>query len=427
MKRVTFILCLIIAATLPALAASIQTAKPEQTGFSSERLARIHEMVQRHMDAHDISGAVTLVARNGKVVHLEAHGLADIEAKKPMSKDSLFWIMSMTKPVVGTATLMMMEEGKLRLTDPVSKFIPEFKGLKVAVMQDPPAGARAAAPGTPPLFYTVPATREITIQDLLTHVSGLNSGGPASNAEVAKVALKIGESNADYIPRLGATPLDFQPDTRWQYSPTAAFDTLVRVVEVASGERFDRFARERIFDPLDMKDTGFRPSPEQFSRIATEYRGADGALTRVDNKLIFLNSPTYLSGGGGLESSAEDYLQFAQMLANRGELNGKRLLGPNTVELMSSVFVPDTLPGRAKGRGFGLSVQVITDRVAANTPISNGSFGWDGAFGTHFWVDPKEKIVGLFMVQAAGPNRLMNPDFENAIMQALIDPAGEHN
>ena len=140
MKRATFILCVIFAATLPALAASIQTAKPEQTGFSSERLARIHEMVQRHMDAHDISGAVTLVARNGKVVHLEAHGLADIEAKKPMSKDSLFWIMSMTKPVVGTATLMMMEEGKLRLTDPVSKFIPEFKGLKVAVMQDPPAG-----------------------------------------------------------------------------------------------------------------------------------------------------------------------------------------------------------------------------------------------------------------------------------------------
>jgi CubicO group peptidase (beta-lactamase class C family) len=143
MKRATSILCVIFAATLSALAASIQTAKPEQTGFSSERLERIHGMVQRHIDAHDISGAVTLVARNGKVVHLEAHGLADIETKKPMSKDSLFWIMSMTKPVVGTATLMMMEEGKLRLTDPVSRFIPEFKGLKVAVMQDPPAGAPA--------------------------------------------------------------------------------------------------------------------------------------------------------------------------------------------------------------------------------------------------------------------------------------------
>ena len=427
MRRSTFIFSAILAAALPALAASVQTAKPEQIGFSSERLARIHEMVQRHIDAHDISGAVTLVARNGKVVHFEAHGLADIESKKPMSKDSLFWVMSMTKPVVGASVLMMMEEGKLRLTDPVSKFIPEFKGMKVAVMQDRPAGAPAPTAGAPPLFYTIPATREITIQDLLTHVSGLDSAGPASRAEVAKLALKSGEKLADYIPRLGATPLDFQPGARWQYSATAAFDTLELVVEVVSGQPFDRFARERIFDPLGMKDTGYRPSPEQLQRIATQYRGANGALTRVDNKPIWMNSATYLSGGGGLESSAEDYLQFGQMLANHGELNGKRLLGPKTVDLMSSVFVPDTLPGRAKGRGFGLSVQVISNHIAADTPISNGSFGWDGAFGTHFWVDPKEKIMGLFMIQASGPNRSMNPDFENAVMQALIEPAGDHN
>jgi len=424
MRRSATIFSAILATALPVLAASVQTAKPEQTGFSSERLARIHEMVQRHIDAHDISGAVTLVARNGKLVHLEAHGLMDVESKKSMSKDSLFWIMSMTKPVVGTSVLMMMEEGRLRLTDPASRFIPEFKGMKVAVMQDRPGGAPAPAQGTPPLFYTVPATREITIQDLLTHVSGLNSGGPASSAEVAKVAFKSGEKLSDYIPRLGTTPLDFQPGTRWQYSPTAAFDTLVRVVEVVSGQPFDRFARERIFDPLGMKDTTFHTSPEQLARIAKLYRGADGALTRVDSKPIFLNNPPYLSGGGGLASSAEDYLQFGQMLANRGELNGKRLLGPKTVELMSSVFVPDTLPGRAKGRGFGLSVQVISDHIAANTPISNGSFGWDGAYGTHFWVDPKEKIVALFMVQASGPNRSMNPDFENAVMQARIEPAG---
>ena len=422
MRRCAFLFSVMVAATLPAVAASVQTAKPEQTGFSAERLVRIHDMVQRHIDAHDISGAVTLVARNGKVAHFEAHGLADIEANKPMSKDSLFWIMSMTKPVVGTAVLMMMEEGKLRLTDPISRFIPEFKGMKVAVIEERPAGARGPAPATPP-FYTVPAAREITVQDLLTHVSGLNSGGPASRAEVAKIDLKAGESLADFIPRLGTTPLDFQPGTRWQYSATSAFDTLERVVEVVSGEPFDRFARERIFTPLGMKDTTYRPSREQLSRIATQYRGANGALTRVDNHPIWMNSPTYLSGGGGLMSSAEDYLQFAQMLANRGELNGKRLLGPKTVDLMSSVFVPDTLPGRAKGRGFGLSVQVISDHIAANTAISNGSFGWDAAFGTHFWVDPKEKIVGLFMVQAAGPNRLMNPDFEEAVMQALIEPA----
>src|SRR5215472_268056 len=163
MRRSAFVLSVVLAAALPALTASVQAAKPEQVGFSSERLGRIHEMVQRHIDAHDISGAVTLVARNGKVAHFEAHGLADIEARKPMSKDSLFWIMSMTKPVVGTSVLMLMEEGKLRLTDPVSKFIPEFKNMKVAVLQDPPAGAPARAPaaGTPPQFYSVPAAREL--------------------------------------------------------------------------------------------------------------------------------------------------------------------------------------------------------------------------------------------------------------------------
>jgi CubicO group peptidase (beta-lactamase class C family) len=429
MRRPALIFSAILAAALPALAASIPTAKPEQTGFSAERLARIHDMVQRHIDAHDISGAVTLVARNGKIAYFEAHGLADVESKRPMTRDSLFWIMSMTKPVVGTSVLMMMEEGKLRLTDPVSKFIPEFRGMKVAVIEDRPAGARApaAGAGTPPLFYTIPAARELTIRDLLTHVNGLNTGGPASNAEVRKIALKAGESLADYIPRLATTPLDFQPGTRWQYSATAAWDTLERVVEIISGQPFDRFVRERIFDPLGMKDTGFVASPEQLKRFATQYRGADGAFTRVDSKPIWMNNPTYFSGGGGLMSSTEDYLQFGQMLANRGELNGKRLLGPKTVDLMSSVFVPDTLPGRAKGRGFGLSVQVITDHIAADTPISNGSFGWDGAFGTHFWVDPKEKIVGLFMVQASGPNRSMNPDFENAVMQALIDTGGDHN
>ena len=427
MRRSTFILTAILASVLPALAASVQTAKPEQTGFSTERLARIHEMVQRHMDGHEISGAVTLVARNGKVAHFEAHGLADIETKKPMSKDSLFWMMSMTKPVVGTAVLMMMEEGKLRLTDPVSRFIPEFKSMKVAVMEDPPAGAPALGRGTPPLFYTIPASRELTIQDLLTHVNGLNAGGAASSAEVAKIALKTGEKLSDYVPRLATTPLDFQPGTRWQYSALAAWDTLERVIEVITGQSFDRFARERIFDPLDMKDTGFVASPEQLKRFAVLYRGADGTLTKVENKPIWLNNPSYFSGGGGLMSSAEDYLQFGQMLANRGELNGKRLLGPKTVELMSSVFVPDTLPGRAKGRGFGLSVQVITDHIAANTPISNGSFGWDGAYGTHFWVDPKEKIVGLFMIQLSGPKPSMNLDFETAVMQALIEPAADHN
>lgn len=409
-------------AAWPLAAASVQNGKPEDIGLSSERLQRIHEAVQRHIDAHDISGAVTVVARKGRLAHLEAHGLMDVGTKKAMTKDSLFWIASMSKPITGTAILMLMEEGKIRLTDPVSKFIPEFRGMKVAVIQERAGGpgAPAATPGAAPLFYTVPATREITIQDVLSHVSGLVSGGAASAAELAKVARKPGETLADYIPRLGATPLDFQPGSRWSYSPGAGFETLGRIVEVVSGQTFDQFLRQRIFEPLGMKDITFHPSKEQLPRVATMYHRENSELSVVDTSAR-LNNTSYFSGAGGLMSDAEDYLQFGEMLANGGQLNGKRLLSSKTVELMSSVFAPDTLQGRPKGRGFGLSVQVISDAIAANTRISNGSFGWDGAFGTHFWVDPKEKVVGILMIQTNNPNRELNGDFENAVMQAIIE------
>jgi CubicO group peptidase (beta-lactamase class C family) len=406
---------------LPLSGAAVQTVKPEEIGLSSERLQRIHEAVARHIDAHDISGAVTVVARKGRLAHFEAHGLMDVDSNKAMSKDSMFWIASMSKPITGVAILMLMEEGKVRLTDPVSKFIPEFRGMKVAVMEDRPGGRGGPqAAGTPPLFYTVPATHEITIQDLLSHVSGLVSGGAASAAELAKVARKPGETLADYIPRLGATPLDFQPGSRWSYSPGAGFETLGRVVEIASGQTFDRFLRQRIFEPLGMKDITFHPAQEQLGRVTTMYHRANNTLAKADTSAR-MNNTSYFSGAGGLMSDAEDYLQFGQMLANGGQLNGKRLLSPKTVELMSSIFAPDTLPGRPKGRSFGLSVQVINDAVLANTRISNGSYGWDGAFGTHFWVDPKEKMVGILMIQTDNPNRELNGDFENAVMQAIVE------
>jgi CubicO group peptidase (beta-lactamase class C family) len=404
---------------LPLAAASVPSSKPEEVGLSAERLHRIHETVQRHIDAHDISGAVTLVARNGHLAHLEAHGLMDLDSKKAMTQGGLFWIASMTKPITGTAILMLMEEGKLRLNDPISKFIPEFRGMKVAVIQDRPAGPGAPA-GGPPQFYTVPASREITIQDLLTHTSGLVSGGQASAAELAKVARKPGENLAAYIPRLGTTPLDFQPGSRWSYSPGAGFETLGRIVEIVSGQTFDQFLRQRIFDPLGMKDITFHPADDKLSRISTMYHRAGDTMTKVDTS-VRLNNTAYFSGAGGLMADAEDYLQFAQMLANGGQLNGKRLLSPRTVELMSSVIAPDTLPGRPKGRSFGLSVQVTNDAIAAGARISNGSYGWDGAFGTHFWVDPKEKLVGILMVQTDNPNRELNGDFENAVMQSIVE------
>jgi CubicO group peptidase (beta-lactamase class C family) len=403
-------------------AAETPRAKPDDVGISSQRLERITELMQRHIDAGNISGAVTLVARNGRVAHLAAQGLMDIETRKPMATDAMFRIMSMTKPIVGVAVLMMMDEGKVRLNDPISKFIPEFKNIKVGVLQGTqPPPAPAGQRGAPPRFYTVPAEREITVKDLLTHTSGLVSG-PISNSENAKVSLKGKESNADYIPRLGQVPLEFQPGTRWAYSAQAGFDTLVLVVERASGMKFDQFAAQRIFGPLGMKDTFFYPAESLNPRIATLYSKNDKGLIKQNNP-NFMNG-AFFSGGGGLFTTAEDYWQFGQMLLNGGELNGQRLLGPRTVELMRSAFIPDTLQGRTRGESFGLSVRVVTDPILRGTSLSTGSFGWSGAYNTHFWVDPKEKVVAVMMTQIANDNSRgeMRVDFENAVMQAIVEP-----
>jgi CubicO group peptidase (beta-lactamase class C family) len=419
MRRIGTLVVLVAAVLAWPMTAATPTAKPEDVGFSSERLHRINDLVQRHITAGSFSGAVTLVARNGRIAHFEAQGLMDIEARKPMQKDAIFKIMSMTKPVVGVSIMMMIEEGKVRLTDPVSKFIPELKGLTVAVPMTgapgaPPAGGRGAAPAEP-RYYTVPAEREITIRDLLTHTSGLVSGG-LSGTEARKVALKGKESLADYIPRLGGVPLDFQPGSRWAYSAQAGFDTLARVVEIVSGMPFDQFTKTRMFDPLGMKDTFFYPADGN-PRMATRYaRGQSGQLEKQGLANFF--NGAYFSGGGGLMSTAEDYLQFGQMLVNGGRLNGKVLLSPRTVEMMGSVHAPDSLPGRPRGEGYGLSMRVVNDPVGRNTFLSQGSFGWSGAYGTHFWVDPKEKIVAVLMTQT--PNNEIRGDFENAVMYALV-------
>jgi len=408
-------LCVLAFLALPVARAAV---KPESVGLSEERLARIHEAMQRHIDARDISGAVTLVARRGQIAWFHSQGLMDIDGNKPMQKDATFRVFSMSKPVTGVAILMLLEEGKVRLTDPVSKFLPEFKGSKVAVMQDRPAGAPASSQ---PMYYTVPATREITIQDLLTHVSGLASGGRASSQELGNLIDVVGSRTlADMMPKFAAAPLDFQPGSRWTYSPLAGFDTLGRVVEVASGMSFDQFLKRRIFAPLGMKTTAFHPGDDHWPSVVTAYHRTDGSLTKTQNPNR-LQSRTYFSGAGGLVSTAEEYAQFALMLSAGGQWNGNRLLSPKTVELMSSVFVPDTLPGRGPGRSWGLSVEVISDPIAAGRRVSKGSFGWDGAFGTHFWVDPKEKLIGVMMIQTDNPDRQVDRDFENAVMQAIVE------
>jgi CubicO group peptidase (beta-lactamase class C family) len=413
---------------LRAGAGAVGTGKAEDVGMSTERLGRIREAVQRQIDAGAVPGVVTLVARRGKIVHFEAHGLNDVEAKKPMPKDAIFRLASMSKPITATAVMMMIEEGKVRLSDPVSRFIPEFKQAMVAV---PKPGAAPAAGGgrgggrggTPPEVDVV-AARAITIRDLLTHTSGLMTGGPGQQTAPAPARQRTPDDTlATYIPRLGAVALDYQPGTLWRYSGLAGFDVLSRVVEIASGMSFDRFLQQRLFDPLGMKDTGFTITPARQPRMAILYgRQQGGGFTRQPDQ-NGLSSATYFAGSGGLITTAEDYLQFAQMLVNGGELNGKRYLGTKTVELMSSNHTGDLVNGQfgrpARGMGFGLGVQVVEDPVAADMRQSRGSWGWAGAYGTNIVIDPQERLVTIIMMQTSTPQ--LQRDFDNAVMQAIID------
>ena len=416
MKTLLFVMLLFVL-ILPVSAAAPTTGKPEEVGVSTERLQRITQMIKRRIDAGDLAGAVTLVARRGKIVHLVAQGVSDLDSKQPMTTANMFRIASMTKPVVGVAVMMLVEEGKLRLNDPVARYIPEFRNMKVGVPQ--PSAGRAGGPAsTTPAFYTVPAQREITIKDLLTHVSGLGSG-PMGNSDIEKVARKDGETLAQYIPRLGGTTLEFQPGSRWTYSPGAGFETLGRIVEIASGMPLDRFFRARIFDPLGMKDITFWPTEVQWPRVATVYaRGANG-LTKQTMPNDTMSRNVYFRGSGGLYSTAEDYIPLGLMLANGGELNGKRLLSRKTIEMMSAAHVPDTLPGRPAGEGYGLSVRVVTNHAARNTMLSDGTFGWTGAQGTHFFVDPKEQLTAVLMVQTS--NQEIIRDFEDLVAQTIVD------
>jgi len=419
-------------AGLSVHAGSVMTAKPEEVGLSSERLARVHEAVQRHIDAGAVSGAVTLVARHGKIVHLEAHGVMDIESRKAMAKDGVFRLASMSKPVTAVAVMMMLEEGKVRLTDPVSRFIPEFKSMKVAIAKPnargggpapggPGGGPGAGRGGPPPEVDLVSATREITIRDLLTHTSGLLSGG-LGNAVAGQAGFRgPTDTLATYVPKLGAVPLDFQPGTLWRYSGLAGFDVLGRIVEIASGQSFDRFLKDRLFDPLGMKDTGFTLTPAIQSKLVTLYARGQSGLERAADQ-SGLSSPTYFSGAGGLVSTAEDYAQFATMLVSGGELNGRRYLSPRTIDLMSSNHTGDMAGGQVgmspRGIGFGLGVQVVDDPVAADRRVSKGAWGWAGAYGTNVHIEPTADMVTIILMQTSTP--ALQRDFENAVAQAVI-------
>ena len=427
MTRRALLTSLVVALLAVSLTgAGVPAGKPEAVGMSAERLQRIHQVVVRAMEAKEISGAVTVVARKGQVTHFEAHGVMDIESKRPMARDAIFPIASMSKPITGVAILMLVEEGKIRLNDPVSRFVPEFKDTKIAIARQGGRGAAPTAPGQPPRapeIYTVPANREVTVRDLLTHTSGLASGG-AGAREASRIAPRRSTDKlATYIPTLGVAPLDFQPGSQWAYSALSGIEVLGRIVEVASGLTFDQFLRQRLFEPLGMRDTAFYPAADRTARVVTLYERTPTGLGRLAVP-EWLATKTLFSGGGGLWSTAEDYLQFAQMLVNGGELNGRRILGSRTVERMASNHVGDLFSsaGRTGGRdglGFGLTVDVVVDSVKAGESRSTGSFGWGGAFGTNFWVDPKEGLVGVLMVQTPGGS--LRADFQNAVMQAIVD------
>lgn len=410
-------------AVLTATAPQLPAATPESVGLSSERLDRLHKGMQAFVDRREAGGTVTLIARDGKIADLHASGFQDVENRTPMRTDTIFRIASMSKPITSVAVMMLEEEGRLLLTDPVSKFIPAFKGQRVV-----------AEGGT-----TVPARRDITIRDLLTHRSGLSygflNGGPVGEA-YRREGVTDGLSTTsmtlqEAIDKLAAQPLMAQPGSAWNYS--LSDDVLGRVVEVASGTTYDRFLRERIFVPLGMTDTAFEVADAKWSRLATVYSpdGAGGIRPMKDPETFgnatmsplasYKTGKKYFSGGAGLTSTARDYAQFAQMLLNGGVLNGVRLLSPKTIELMTANHTSDVPPAGLIGAGahFGLGFRVVNDIAATQTQGSVGLYGWLGIYGTSFWVDPKEHLVAVVMVQRYPGSPVAN-GFQPLVYQSLV-------
>lgn len=397
-------------------AGELPTAAPEEVGMSSERLARIGQKMQQSIASGRIQGAVTAVARRGKVVHFETHGQMDVEAARPMEKDAIFRMASSTKPILGVAAMMMIEEGLIRPSNKVTRFLPEFKDTQVAVLEEPTdedISPRVVQSEKIPPHRLVPAERPITIEHLLTHTSGLLSMGLGSAISGMRprgpdVTL------ASYIPTLGEVPLDFQPGTRWTYSPGAGLDVVARIIEIVSETPFDEFIRTRIFEPLGMTDTYFNvPAEKEAKRVVIHGRDMSA----------WSRGPTqYFSASGGLSSTAEDFLRFEQMLAHGGQLFGNRLLSPRSIEVMTANHVGDLFAGVAGGQsgmGFGYTVSMVLDPIAADSRRSAGAFGWGGAFGTQSWTDPRDALTAVLMLQQ--PHLSTQYDFDNAVRQAITD------
>jgi CubicO group peptidase (beta-lactamase class C family) len=401
--------------------------KPESVGFSSERLGRLHSFIQQVVDKKELAGAVTILARHGKIVDYRTYGMRDMASSTPMTTDTIFRDFSMTKPVTGVAMLLLYEQGKWLPSDPISKFIPEFAHLKVFNGFDATGKMILVNPDHAP-----------TMHELMTHTAGFSYGDGDSPVDVMYQKLKVRYATnlQQMIDGLAQIPLNYQPGTKWRYS--MSMDIQGYIVEKLSGQPLPDFLRDHLYTLLGMKDAGFYVPAEKRNRLATlyEYDGDDGLKLDTTNgggMGDFLTSPTGPVGGGGMVSTAEDYYRFAQMLGNSGELGGVRILAPSTVRLMDTNHLPLTmLTGEfhvgaqtfRSGFGYGYNCAVLFDPQAADLPDGKNTFFWDGAAGTWFWIDPTNDLVFIGMVQRMVGGR---PNMEYAtrqlVYQALVDPA----
>lgn len=413
-----------------ASASASAAAKPESVGFSSERLERLHAAMRQEIDQKKtMAGAVTLLARHGKVVDLKAYGKKDLASGAPMTTDTIFRIFSMTKVVTGVAMMILYEQGKWNPQDPISKYIPEFAHLKVFKGVDANGKMIVEDPVHPP-----------TMHELMTHTAGFSYGlfgdGPVDKAYQA-AGVMSSKNLQEMIDKLAGIPLLYQPGTKWVYS--VSMDVQGYIVEKLSGQSLPDFMHDHIFAPLKMKDTGFFVPKEKWNRFATLYgEDSSGALLATEPTPTlglgdYKSQPTMPSGGGGMVSTAQDYMRFAQMLLNGGELDGVRVLAPATVQLMSSNHLPASLmtgeffigPERIRpGMGWGYDCAVFTDPATADEIVGKGTFFWLGAADTWFWIDPANEIVFVGMTQhMIGPNQ---PNVEQisrpAVYQALVKP-----
>lgn len=361
-------------------------------------LPNVSAKVQAQVDAKEVAGAVAYVANTARVLHLQAVGQADREAGKPLKADSIFWIASMTKPITGTAVLMLQDEGKLSVEDPVGKYLPELAHMKTADGKEYP----------------------LTIRQLLTHTSGMSE----INGEEARACRTL----ADVIPRYAAKPLQFVPGSRWAYCQSS-INTAARIVEVVSGQSFPEFLEKRLFKPLGMKDTTFYLTPEQHQRLAKSYqRTPEGELQEAANVILMGKSPTdrdrFPAANGGLFSTASDYGLFARMILNQGTYFGKQYLKPESVKLMTSVQTGELQTGFTPGNGWGLGWCVVRKPQGVTEMLSPGTFGHGGAYGTQAWIDPGKRLVYILMVQRANFPNADASDLRRDFQQAVVDGLG---